>query len=56
MRNSDRTYRTFEEFERDELRRFEAPGASVDDMLDSIFGEESDGRSARSSAWDDEDD
>jgi hypothetical protein len=58
MRSSDRTYRSFEDFERDELRRFEAPGVSVDDMLDSIFGEESDAASARGRAsdWDDDED
>ncbi len=58
MRSSDRSYRSFEDFERDELRRFEAPGVSVDDMIDSIFGSESDagpGRS-RASGWDDDDD
>jgi hypothetical protein len=57
MRSSDCTYRSFEDFERDELRRFEAPGVSVDDMIDAIVGEESDGASARSrsSSWDDDD-
>ena len=58
MKNSDqRIYRTFEEFEREELRRMEAVGSSVDEMIDTIFGEELDfeapaGR--RKSAWDDE--
>ena len=58
MRSSDRTYHSFEDFERDELRRFEAPGVSVDDMIDAIVGEESDAASARgrASGWDDEDD
>ena len=37
-----RTYRTFEEFEREELRRMEAVGNSVDEMIDTIFGEELD--------------
>ena len=40
-RNNDRIYRSFEEFERDELRRMETLGASVDDMIDAIFGEQS---------------
>jgi hypothetical protein len=40
MNSNDRIYRSFEEFERDELRRMETLGASVDDMLDAIFGEE----------------
>ena len=58
MRNSDRAYRSFEDFERDELRRFETAGASVDDMLDAIFGGEAEPRSGRSesSRWEDEDD
>jgi hypothetical protein len=57
MRSSERTYGSFEDFERDELRRFEAPGVSVDDMIDAIVGEDSDGVSARarSSGWDDDD-
>ena len=52
-RNNDRIYRSFEEFERDELRRMETLGASVDDMIDSIFGEDT-SRSARS-RWEDDD-
>jgi hypothetical protein len=55
MRDDDRIYRTFEEFEREELRRAEALGATVDDMIDSIFGEES--RKAATTArpgWDDD--
>ena len=43
MRNSDqRIYRTFEEFEREELRRMDSVSASVDEMIDSVFGEELD--------------
>jgi len=43
MRYSDmKTYRTFEEFEREELRRMDALGHSVDDMIDTIFAEELD--------------
>ena len=53
-RDNDRIYRSFEEFERDELRRMETLGASVDDMIDAIFGEEST-RNARS-RWDEDDD
>jgi hypothetical protein len=53
-RDNDRIYRSFEEFERDELRRMETLGASVDDMIDAIFGEES-VRNARS-RWDEDDD
>ena len=52
-RNNDRIYRSFEEFERDELRRMETLGASVDDMIDSIFGEET-SRSSRA-RWEDDD-
>jgi hypothetical protein len=56
MTSSDRTYHTFEEFERDDLRRFEAPGSSVDDMLDAIFGPASEVRPPRSGRSEDEDD
>jgi hypothetical protein len=57
MRNSDLGYRSFEDFERDELRRFETPGASVDDMLDAIFGGEGETRSGGSGyrRWEDDD-
>ena len=37
-----RIYRTFEEFEREELRRMEAVGNSVDEMIATVFGEELD--------------
>ncbi|HJX65861.1 MAG TPA: hypothetical protein VJ860_18125 [Polyangia bacterium] len=37
-----KTYRTFEEFEREELRRMDAVGNSVDEMIDTIFSEELD--------------
>jgi hypothetical protein len=53
-KTNDRIYRSFEEFERDELRRMETLGASVDDMIDAIFGEES-ARGTRS-RWDEDDD
>ncbi len=54
-----KTYRTFEEFEREELRRMDAAGRSVDDMIDTIFAEELDfesGSSKRSSHNDDDED
>jgi hypothetical protein len=57
MRNSDqKIYRTFEEFEREELRRMDTAGASVDEMIDTIFGEELDFEASprRSSPWDDD--
>jgi hypothetical protein len=53
-RNNERIYGSFEEFELDELRRMETLGASVDDMIDAIFGEEST-RNSRS-RWDEDDD
>ncbi len=41
MRHSeDRIWRSFEEFEREELRRMECVGSSVEDMIDTLFGEE----------------
>lgn len=62
MRDRDdeqKIYRTFEEFEREELRRMDAYGASVDEMIESIFDEEVEvdpaaGRRHRV-VWDDED-
>jgi len=56
MKNNDqRIYRTFEEFEREELRRMEA-GSSVDEMLDTIFAEELnfEAPARRPSPWDDD--
>jgi hypothetical protein len=59
MNNSDhRIYRTFEEFEREELRRLETAGSSVDEMIDTIFGQELDfeaGQTRRKSGWDEDD-
>jgi hypothetical protein len=52
-----RIYRTFEEFEREELRR-DGYFASVDEMIDDMFAGEldfSDGDSRRRSKDDDED-
>ncbi len=54
-----KTYRTFEEFEREELRRMDTAGRSVDEMIDTIFAEELDfesGRSKRNSYNDDDED
>jgi hypothetical protein len=54
-----KTYRTFEEFEREELRRMDAAGGPVDDMIDTIFAEELDfesGRGKRNSYNDEEED
>ena len=57
MRNNDhRIYRTFEEFEREELRRMETVGSSVDEMVDTIYGQELDfeAPAQRRSSWDDD--
>jgi hypothetical protein len=57
MNNNDqRIYRTFEEFEREELRRMDTAGASVDEMIDTIFGEELEfeAPARRPSPWDPE--
>ncbi len=42
-------YRTFEEFEREEMRRTDGFSAAMDDMLTEMFAEELDfgGRSSR---------
>ena len=37
-----KVYRSFEEFERDELRRLDSLNFSIDDMLDEMFSEELD--------------
>jgi hypothetical protein len=42
MSHEYRVYRSFEEFEREELRRLESMSASVDEMIDTLFGEELD--------------
>ena len=34
-----KVYRSFEEFERDELRKLDLLHQSIDDMLDDMFGE-----------------
>lgn len=56
MRNDDqRIYRSFEEFEREELRRLETMGASVDDMIETLFGEDvTAGTSKRAEVSDDD--
>jgi hypothetical protein len=35
-----KVYRSFEEFERDELRKFNGFHASLDEMIDDMFGSE----------------
>ena len=37
-----KVYRSFEEFERDELRKLDGLHVSIDDMLDEMFAEELD--------------
>ena len=64
MRQSDQRtyrtiYRTFEEFEREELRRPDSVSASVDDIVASVFGDELDfERTAQrpASPWNDDED
>jgi hypothetical protein len=41
-RHDQPIYRTFEEFEREELRRADAIGGSVDALFDDVFAEEID--------------
>jgi hypothetical protein len=58
MRNNDqRIYRTFEEFEREELRRADGFSSYMDDMLGEMFAEELDFdfKSSRKAADDDDD-
>ncbi len=52
-------YRTFEEFEREEMRRADSIGGAVDALFDDMFAEELDldsssGRAARHEEVDDE--
>lgn len=61
MRNQDdqKIYRTFEEFEREELRRADAVGGTVDGLFDDMFTDELDfdtprGRRAANDLGDDE--
>jgi len=59
MRPNDRIYRTFEEFEREELRRMETVGGSVSELMGGTYDEELDfnapgGRSRTTSPWDDD--
>jgi hypothetical protein len=59
MRHNDqRIYRTFEEFEREELRRADGFSSYMDDMLGEMFAEELDFdfKSSRKAADDDDDD
>jgi hypothetical protein len=37
-----KVYRSFEEFERDELRKLDGVHVSIDDMLDEMFNDELD--------------
>jgi hypothetical protein len=37
-----KVYRSFEEFERDELRKLDGLHVSIDDMLDEMFSDELD--------------
>jgi hypothetical protein len=42
MRAMPRIYKSFEDFERDELRKLDGLAGSVDDLLDEMFAEELD--------------
>ncbi len=42
MRTTARVYRSYEEFEREELRSSEKLDTTIDDMLDELFREEQD--------------
>ena len=37
-----RVYQSFEEFEREEIRKLDSMGSSIDDMLGEIFADELD--------------
>jgi hypothetical protein len=40
--NDQPTFRTFEEFEREELRRSDSLGAAVDELFEGMFAEDLD--------------
>ncbi len=50
-----KTYRTFEEFEREEMRRMDAVGGSVDEMIEKILNDDIEPYSC-ASAWGAEED
>ena len=53
-----KVYRSFEEFERDELRKLDGFHTTIDDMLDEMFGQELDfdeEKKGRNRGSDDED-
>lgn len=58
MRAMPRIYKSFEDFERDELRKLDSLSGSIDDMLDEMFADELDfddkggGRGRKASAGD----
>jgi hypothetical protein len=59
MRSAPRIYRSFEEFEREELRTLDKLHTTIDDMLDELFAEELDfepgkGRRSRDDVDEDE--
>jgi hypothetical protein len=58
MNNDQRIYRTFEEFEREELRRADGFSGYMDDMLCQAMVEELDfeSKSSRRAAADDDED
>jgi hypothetical protein len=42
MNGDQKTYRTFEEFEREELRRVDGTSLAMDDVFGEVFAEELD--------------
>jgi hypothetical protein len=54
--NDQRIYRTFEEFEREELRRMETMSASVDEIVETLFDEEIEKVGRRRSGWGEDED
>ena len=56
MRAHDSTAAGLDELERDEFRRMETLGASVEEMIEAIFGEEVRGTGTRAYFGDGDDD
>lgn len=54
--HTGRVYRDFQEFEREELRRYDMPDGAIEDLLDEMFVEELDFDARKGAARRDDDD
>jgi hypothetical protein len=56
MRSAPRIYRSYEEFERDELKSLDRLHSTIDDMLDELFADELDFEPGAKRSRDDDED